>query len=242
MGMDGVELVLAVEETFGIQITDEDACAIATPGDFADCVMRIVVRPDKNAPCFSQNRFYRIRSALVNALGIPRKRICPHTPLREIIRRDSTRADWQAFKLALNEKGLGLPELEHPWWFWCFFLAVQWFIPAAGAMAFAIMLGELNVTFPVLCLALMVLGVVMSNSIRGWMSDTIGGWRIPARLQTVASLIPSYSGAITPDEQTTVWTREAVLATIIRLTHEQLGVPIEEIKEHSYLIDDLGMD
>ena len=39
MGLDTVELVMAVEKEFGIAITDDDAGRIVTAGDLFDCVM-----------------------------------------------------------------------------------------------------------------------------------------------------------------------------------------------------------
>lgn len=38
MGMEGVELVMAAEEEFGITITDDEAAKILTPRDFIDAV------------------------------------------------------------------------------------------------------------------------------------------------------------------------------------------------------------
>jgi acyl carrier protein len=230
MGMDGIELILAVEETFGIQISDEDAGAVSTLGDFADCVMRLV-GTDKTAPCFSQKRFYRIRSARINAFGIPRKRIRPHTPLRDFIRKGNTRKDWQAFRLALEAEGIGLPALHQPQWFSC---SVRWGLSLVWMITVIPLIMRVHPLVSIaIYLALIVPAIVLL--------EAIGGWRIPARFQTVASLIPS-TGNVTQGEQTTVWTRDAVLATLFKLTSEQLGVPIEEIKEYSRFHEDLRMD
>jgi acyl carrier protein len=228
MGLDGVELIMAGEETFGIQIPDEDACAITTPGQFADCVMRFV--NTGKAPCFSQSRFYLLRSALINTFGVPRERIRPHTPLRDFIKNDHTREDWLALRQTLRAEGLGLPELQHQYPRWLPF--VHWGIPIAGAIPFIFLKIHLLGVFAVFLSLLILTSIVLYGP---------EGKHIPARFQTVASLIPCL-GSIRKTDKQTVWTRESVLATIVFLTHEQLGVPIDDISEHSRFYDDLHMD
>jgi acyl carrier protein len=44
MGLDSVELVIAVEETFGCRITDEQAERIVTPRELIDCVLAMQQR------------------------------------------------------------------------------------------------------------------------------------------------------------------------------------------------------
>ena len=43
MGLDGVELVLAIEDSFGVEIPDEDAERIITVGDLNDYVLCLSV-------------------------------------------------------------------------------------------------------------------------------------------------------------------------------------------------------
>jgi len=38
MGLDAVELIMAYEDAFGVQFTDEDAARMRTPGDVIDFV------------------------------------------------------------------------------------------------------------------------------------------------------------------------------------------------------------
>jgi acyl carrier protein len=224
---------MAAEETFGIKISDEEASAITTPGEFADCVLRLVARTGKSAPCFSQSRFYQIRTALINAFGEPRERIRPRTPLRDFIRNEHTRADWQAFRQALQAEGLNLPKLQHARWVNVADTAAVLGIPAVGVML---------LIFLQIHPALIVGAFFVLLILTGVLLDRIPeGKYIPAQFQTVASLIPYIGSSTKPDVQT-VWTRESVLATIFLLTHEQLGVPMENISEHSHFYDDLGMD
>lgn len=55
MGLNSVELLMAVEEKFGITISDEEACSISTVGDLHQCVVSKVNISDKS--CLSHGLF-----------------------------------------------------------------------------------------------------------------------------------------------------------------------------------------
>jgi len=60
---------------------------------------------------------------------------------------------------------------------------------------------------------------------------------VPARYRTVASLIPYVKCA-----DSRLWTREAVLAKVIEITSQQLGLRIDQIRPDSHFVYDLGAD
>lgn len=65
MGLDSVELLMSVEEKFGIRIEDSEAEKIYTVQNFVDCVYsKIITNP--NEKCLTQIVFYRIRKAFRN--------------------------------------------------------------------------------------------------------------------------------------------------------------------------------
>ncbi len=53
MGLGGVELVIAIEETFGITISDADAEGLVTPRILIDYVISAVGSAPKARPCLS---------------------------------------------------------------------------------------------------------------------------------------------------------------------------------------------
>jgi hypothetical protein len=69
MGLDGVELLLSIEETFGIAITDPEAEACATPGAVIDLVLGKLRTTDEQV-CVSQRAFYLLRKGLSRTLGV----------------------------------------------------------------------------------------------------------------------------------------------------------------------------
>ena len=69
MGLESVEIVMAVEEEFGIRIPDERAAELATVGDMLDFVL-IALRqrgevPDETAI------WEHLRAVIVDQIGVP---------------------------------------------------------------------------------------------------------------------------------------------------------------------------
>jgi acyl carrier protein len=229
MGLDGVELVMAIEEEFGIQVPDEDAQNIGTPGQFADYVMARV-RTDgskNNAVCLSQNSFYILRSALMRVFGVPRNQIRPDTPLRDIFG-EQPEKNWKMFKQVLAEKGFRCPALQPADWF---LIALMLGIPATvtAGLGFAGMPGWI---LPIVFIIMVLLtGFVHVKVVPDMIVSE------PIKFETVASLVPY----VVKTKQE-VWTRESVLRTIFLITSEQLNIPLENIKEDSHFVKDLGVD
>jgi len=84
MGLDAVELVMAWEEAFGIEIPDRDAAGMRTVREAIDWIgMRVNARP--LGPCRTRRAFHRLRCALVEELGVPRAAVRPKTPLGDLL-------------------------------------------------------------------------------------------------------------------------------------------------------------
>jgi hypothetical protein len=84
MGLDSVEIVLEVENAFGIAIPDREAEKIFTVGDFHNIVWKYV-KDRKDVHCKSQNVFYRIRTALSEITNIDKKQIRTDVSLTDLI-------------------------------------------------------------------------------------------------------------------------------------------------------------
>ncbi|HRE42721.1 MAG TPA: hypothetical protein PKY87_01990 [Terricaulis sp.] len=78
--LDSVELLIAIERVFDIQISDQDAAHITTMGDLYDLLTSKV--EGGGEMCRSSMAFYRVRRALRAVLGDVDIR--PDTPLRAI--------------------------------------------------------------------------------------------------------------------------------------------------------------
>ncbi len=218
MGLDTVELVLAFEDEFGIAIRDEDAEKMTTPGDVANYVVSHVPL-DSNGPCPSQIRFHRLRSILVNVLGIPRAHLRPESSLCEIIKPD-TRHNWNRIRNAIGTKRF--PRLEREASFLFLVVLALPMIVAASIFGAGFSISSTAATF----ISLVILVSLATASM---------GTALPSHVQTVASLVP-YIECDRPAH----WTRATILARVIQITSEQLGIAADTIHEDSHFIHDLG--
>jgi len=71
MGLEGVEIVMAVEDAFDITLSDTDAGKVRAPRDLIELVMGKVGRSDV-AVCLTQRAFHRLRRAFLSELGLKR--------------------------------------------------------------------------------------------------------------------------------------------------------------------------
>jgi hypothetical protein len=80
MGLEAVELIMAIEETFGISITDAEGAAILTPADLIRTI-ESKVRCADPAACPTQKAFHRLRRAMCETLHVARASVVPEAAL-----------------------------------------------------------------------------------------------------------------------------------------------------------------
>jgi acyl carrier protein len=111
MGLDSVELVLTVEETFGLSIPDDDAVEIDTVGKLYDYILTHRFQGKQEA-CLSSVTFYKIRCAMMAVLNIPRKDLRLSTKLSTLIPKHR---HWIWNNLE-KTAALIFPKLKRPFW------------------------------------------------------------------------------------------------------------------------------
>ena len=136
MGLDSVELVLTLEESFGFSIPDGDAAELATVGKLYDYILTHRFQGKQEA-CLSSVTFYRIRRAMMSVLQISRKDLRLSSDLNILIPR-RRRLTWRNLEQAT---ALHFPDLVRPAWITllasmiticlCLFVFF-WFKPAMG--------------------------------------------------------------------------------------------------------------
>ena len=111
MGLDGVEMVMAVEEAFGIVITDAEAQQTRTLGQIVELVMKKVTMVE-GSKCLSQRAFHLLRRQAANTLNVPKRDFRLDTPLEKIVPRENRRRLWQRFGHSAG--ATHWPELSRP--------------------------------------------------------------------------------------------------------------------------------
>jgi acyl carrier protein len=222
MGLDAVELVLAVEDEFAITIEDEDAQSITTPRQFADYVVaRLGMITQSQDRCLSQAGFYRIRSALVRNFGARRKDVHPDAPIRQFLNRN-IRIQWSQLRKAIG--ATHFPDLK-----------------CKKIISYPLLLGLPSIGATLLFLGNVPVSVNLLTAPILWMSAWVIAQRfadvIPKNLQTVRAIVP-YVGI----EGKTEWTHDYILQRIIQITAEQTGIPVEKVLPDLHFIEDLGLN
>lgn len=110
MGLDTVELVLAVEEAFQIHISDEEAGNVSTAGELNALIVS-KLRGRTSEQCLTSAAFYRTRRAIIDSLGVSRREVKPSARLDQIFPRRRRREHWRRVQNAMT---LDLPALQHP--------------------------------------------------------------------------------------------------------------------------------
>jgi hypothetical protein len=125
MGLDAVEFVMEVEETFGIKIEDDEAVEIRTVGQFSDFIAR-KLHGINGHDCPTAKSFYRLRRSLISIFGMARKSVRPSTPLLPLLPLWGRSSLWRRLEKDLS---LRLPPLSNQsgtciaWAMWLFPIA-----------------------------------------------------------------------------------------------------------------------
>lgn len=240
MGLDGVEIVIEVEEAFGITISDQEAVGVVTVGDLYNLVERKTGRmPPKNAPCLSASTFRFVRSVALSLVGGGRSRIRPSDKLDSQFSKKVTRDQWAKFQESLSLK---LPELVRPPWLETAIAAVAVVggIFITGVLVFshaawiAIPAGALG------GLAIYVIGYSLTTRFASRLPQKC----VTFRDLTNALLIGNAEVLSTRFHKfgsPAVW-NESLWLEVASIVARQLGISPELVTPHASFVADLGMD
>ncbi|MFV8282844.1 acyl carrier protein [Christiangramia marina] len=107
MGLDSVELLMSIENKFGIRIADEQAKKINTVQDLIDCVYKnITTRPTDQ--CLSQKVFYKVKNIIPES-DIINNKIEPDTVISELYSLHELRKNWSILEKRMDLK---LPDIH----------------------------------------------------------------------------------------------------------------------------------
>ena len=227
MGLDGVELVMTVEEAFAIRISDSDAASIRTPGQFIDLILERIAEPSK-LRCHSLVAFNRLRSVLIHQFGVDRRSVRLETEIQSFAPAGSRAQFWRRFGAALPH--IAWPRLHPSPWSGRIFGLLWWSTWISVFFGFP---WQLSV---VLVLTLTGGFLVMNSKA---LSPSISGrifTEIPEHFSTVQQLIP----LVLVDEATS-WNRESVREKVREIVVAQLGLKPGEYRENADFVRDLGL-
>ncbi len=227
--MDGVEILVEVEETFGIALDDGEVARAETVGDLCDLVLSRVPRAEQ-VRCLTALAFWRLRAALV-ASGVERSRVRPDTRLEDVVWRAGQglaerRATWARLSEAL---GLDLPPLVRSRT-----LVAVGVVACLGAFVAAWFAGGSGWLATAGATGLGALFGLLTRSRRGYPRASIAtaGGLARALVVRQAARVAAPAGGFTAPQV------EAIVASIIA---EHQALPLRRVTRDARFGDDLGI-
>jgi acyl carrier protein len=230
MGLDTVELVMEIEERFGVELPDAECAAVRTVADLAALVISRL--PRSGVPCPTAHAFFELRNHIVASTRIDRRRVRPRTRITELIPSGLWRS-WRALRKSNPRvpRLVATPAIDTAM-VWLTGLSVL-----AGVGMVAVVLATHGAGAGVAAF-IVVAALVLTLSV---VSREIG-WRLPDGVETVGDVVrliandgPAYGS---PGER--LIAQQLVLAEVRRITSEQLGLPLDKVQPESDFLKDLG--
>jgi acyl carrier protein len=233
MGLDSVEILMKVEDTFSIKIPDQEAQQILTVGDFHNAVWRHVSGKHSSL-CQSQKLFYTLRRSFADKFEYPSKQLSPATSPDEIFPRMNRRQEYLQFS---TDTHLDLPDLvlDRSW---------QTLLMSVG---FASIIGGLLTSLTLILffdysnwmLLLPVAGIVVTSLFSELLNHKrteIGNATMREFTQQILAL--NYSKLA----KSTGTNRQEMELVINYIIADKAGLDLEEVTAEKKIGDDLGID
>ena len=233
MGLDIVELFMAVEECFQIHVTDEEASDATTVGELEALIVG-KLRVEDSKRCLTSVAFYRLRRAFVEVLGTERRQIRPDTLMVMLLPETARREKWARIQ---RELGLQIPKLQFP-------PQIDWGVTVGGVLVAMTPLPFLQAgwhTVPLL-LVLPMTGYFLGQGLLRLAPQL--AVEFPSGIKTAGDLsrelLERNFAALV--QSTGGWNGKEVYAALCDVIVRQTGVDRAEITPESRLVDDLGID
>lgn len=233
MGMDSIEILMKVENTFGVKIPDREAEQILTVGDFYDAIWKHLSGKISER-CKSQTLFYKLRKAFADHFNSSLHQFRLDSSPNEIFPYNSRRKAYHAFAHTTNLK---LPDLEliRPW---TILLNTFGLLTILGGVAISIILinffdfTKWTLLIPTLGITLtMLLSKLFESKRTSIKASTI-------RVFTEQILALNYATLITENGTN----RKEMEMVINHIIADMAGLDLEEVKSEKKIVDDLGID
>jgi len=234
MGLDVVEVVMAIEEEFDICILDEEAERVRTVGDMVNLVLA-KLGLDRDPACASQRAFHLVRREGMVLLHLPRKAFKPETRLSEVFPFWSRPYLWRL--LGKRVESAGWPSLVHSGRT----LLIGFLCTAAALYAYSSGLRSATTGDAFFRFLLCLVGGVACVPLIAILPLRFS---FPSYVETVGGLskyiVASNAEKFSPSAPANPVDREQIYERLRRVIKEQLAV--KDFDENSSFVDDLGLN
>ncbi|MCH9655956.1 MAG: hypothetical protein K0U86_08420 [Planctomycetes bacterium] len=229
MGLDGVQLVMEIEEEFGITIPDSIYSELRTVGNLVDfCLERI--HASKTVSCPSLTCFLSLRRLVRDVSKDPDLRIRPRDNIEEGLPESDRKQFWRRLPELLKTTP---PALRRP----------PWLRKTLGliVLGFGVYLMALTPPWHIevlilICCATIALGIILHWSTIGLRTRTPEGYK------TFGEITKRMVGLTIATNPPTDQEYDSVFSIVKRIIVDVLGVDGDEVIPTARFIEDLRMD
>ena len=233
MGLDSIEILVKVEQTFGISIPDREAEKIITVGDFHDAVWRHL-EGKYSDKCKTQLLFYRLRISFFDSFRIARNDIRPDSSVNDIFPAERRREQYFEFAAANNIK-LPALTLAKPWGS---FLAYFGIAAIVGGLALSLILINFF-DYTKWTLFIPVAGIILTVFVSGLLNPKRTVIKPSSLREFTEKLLSMNYAAIVKDDGIN---RKEVELVINHILVDMAGLEMEEVTPEKKIHHDLGID
>ena len=229
MGLDAVELVIEIEERFGITLRQDEAARIVTVEDLTNLILARIAARDSSG-CATRSAFYALRKQVRELLRSESLRIRPKNRIADIVPAAKRRALW---RLLREQLGAEPPDLVRP-------AVLNRLLWACAIVLLIVGLLPARVDPLILPLSLAIAGLTYLALLRLTVPFCVVP---PATLATFADASRRIAGVtVALNVPGGVDSQEWVPEVVCDILAEQLGIEKATIQPRSRLVQDLGMD
>lgn len=244
MGLDAVELVIRIEETFSIDLPDEELSSIRTVGDLYELVLSKV---DTTPACLSSKAFYKTRRALMDSLDLSRRSVRPSTSLESLLPSASRIRQWKEIGGAI---GLEFPRLRHSRSRKDLFLNLSFVIATLAILAAwggIHMRGWMPASGYLFWISAFLAWVAVLGIANGLLISRAQPFATELPVNTVGDLARmvltlNYTAFAPASNGSDPLSREDLWERIVYIFADQLGLESEDIVPAARISEDLGVD
>ena len=232
MGLDAVELVMKLEDAFGIELRDEEVVDTVTPRMLGDVIFSKLQACDVKI-CQSQRAFYLLRKSFLKIFGLERKAITPDIEFRSLIPKEQEKDLWKQIKSDVAARSW--PEMSRPLWMLRFFAAIDIAIFLGIIFSLVYFTRDFRIIFGG-SIILGLLCIAVFDAISKYLTISYVRY-IPYEYTYLKDLIPY---VITSDH--IKWTREQVSERLKTVIMDQLVLDESEYSEDANFVEDFHLD
>lgn len=228
MGLEAVELVMDVEDHFGISIRDTEAETIRTVGELVSLIQSRLVAA-RQTPCPARRAFLSLRHCVRGVTGNERLRIRPRQLVTDVLDNPQRRELWAQLSTLLGTTPRGL---RRP----------PWLRRTLGATSLALLVAAiiyaLKIDVATLPVTLAGVGIIVSLL---WILTLRCRTIPPHEWSTFGAIALKVTGVVAATKRVTLETKDEILNELRPLMVNVLGVDADEVEPEARFVEDLGL-